>query len=92
MARQTGGTLRVIGHSSVGPQQTYSERQQLANFKISLDRANSVAAQIQREGIPSNRLQVTAEGDRQPIYAETSATGAAGNRRTEIYMVYYEGG
>lgn len=92
MARRTGGTLRVIGHSSVGPQDRYSERQQVVNYKVSLDRANSVASQILRTGIPRDRMKVTAEGDRNPIYSESSPNGAAGNRRTEIYLEYYDRG
>lgn len=92
MARRTGGTLRVIGHSSVGPQDRYSERQQVVNYKVSLDRANSVASQIVRTGIPRDRMKVTAEGDRNPIYSESSPNGAAGNRRTEIYLEYYDRG
>jgi flagellar motor protein MotB len=84
--------LRVIGHSSVGPQDRYSERQQVVNYKVSLDRANSVASQIVRTGIPRDRMKVTAEGDRNPIYSESSPTGAAGNRRTEIYLEYYDRG
>ncbi len=92
MARRTGGTLRIIGHSSVGPQDRYSERQQVVNYKVSLDRANSVASQIVRTGVPRDRMKVTAEGDRNPIYSESSPTGAAGNRRTEIYLEYYDRG
>lgn len=92
MARRTGGTLRIIGHSSVGPQDRYSERQQVVNYKVSLDRANAVASHILRTGIPRDRMKVTAEGDRNPIYSETSPNGAAGNRRTEIYLEYYDRG
>ncbi len=92
MARRTGGTLRIIGHSSVGPQDRYSERQQVVNYKVSLDRANSVASQIVRTGIPRDRMKVTAEGDRNPIYSESSPNGAAGNRRTEIYLEFYDRG
>lgn len=92
MARRTGGTLRIIGHSSVGPQDRYSERQQVVNYKVSLDRANAVASHILRAGIPRDRMKVTAEGDRNPIYSESSPNGAAGNRRTEIYLEYYDRG
>lgn len=90
VARRTGGTLRIVGHSSVGPPARDAERKSEVNYKMSLERANAVAEELRRSGVPSNRVQVMAEGARNPIYAETSPTGAAGNRRAEIYLDYRE--
>jgi outer membrane protein OmpA-like peptidoglycan-associated protein len=59
-------------------------------MKISLDRANAVAAELVRQGVPPDRLEVIAQGARMPIYAETSPTGEAGNRRAEIFIEYVE--
>ena len=91
IARRTGGRLRVIGHSSVGSPTADATRRDMVNFKMSLKRANAVAGQLLQFGVPGDRMQVAGEGDRYPIYAESSPTGAAGNRRTEIYLEYYEG-
>jgi len=90
LARKTGGTLRIIGHASMGKPKRDPERADLANYKVSLDRANSVATELARNGVPGTKMQVMAEGARNPIYAESSATGAAGNRRAEIFLDYYE--
>jgi flagellar motor protein MotB len=90
IVRKTGGTLRIIGHASVGVPARDPERADLVNYKVSLDRANSVATELARSGVPGTKMQVMAEGARNPIYAETRATGAAGNRRTEIYLDFYE--
>jgi flagellar motor protein MotB len=90
IVRRTGGTLRIIGHASVGAPARDSDRADLVNYKVSLERANSVATELARSGVPGTKIQVMAEGARNPIYAETKATGAAGNRRTEIYLDFYE--
>jgi outer membrane protein OmpA-like peptidoglycan-associated protein len=89
-ARRTGGMLRIIGHASMANAGGDSERAAMVNYKMSLDRANAVASELLRTGIPGNQMQVMAEGARNPIYAESSATGTAGNRRTEIYLDFYE--
>ena len=90
VARMTGGTLRIVGHSSVGPATGDPERRDAVNYKMSLERANAVAEELRRRGVPASHMQVMAEGSRNPIYAETAPTGAAGNRRTEIYLDYKE--
>jgi flagellar motor protein MotB len=89
-ARRTGGTIRIIGHSSMGASSGDAERVAMVNYKVSLDRANAVAVELLRSGVPDSRLQVIAEGSRNPIYAESARTGAAGNRRAEVYLDYYE--
>jgi len=89
-ARRTGGLLRIIGHSSMSAGGRDTEEAALVNYRVSLARANAVAVELLRHGIPGNQMQVMAEGARNPIYSERSATGAAGNRRTEIYLDYYE--
>ncbi|MCG8545365.1 MAG: OmpA family protein [Alphaproteobacteria bacterium] len=89
--QKTGGRVRVIGHSSVGGRMSDATQRETINYQTSLQRAKSVASELQRLGIPGNRIQVSAEGDRSPIYSEASPTGAAGNRRTEIYLDYIEG-
>ncbi|MEM9683082.1 MAG: OmpA family protein [Pseudomonadota bacterium] len=88
-ARRTGGLLRIIGHASMAAGGD-ADRAAAVNYKVSLDRANAVAGELLRNGIPVNQMQVRGEGDQNPIYAESAATGAAGNRRTEVYLDFYE--
>lgn len=90
VARRTGGTLRIVGHSSVGDPAADPGRRQ-SNFRVSLKRANAVAAELRRNGVPVDQMQVSARGDSEPVYLETAATGAAGNRRAEVYLDYFEG-
>jgi len=89
-ARRTGGLLRIIGHSSMAHAGHDAERAAMVNYKMSLERADAVAKALLSDGIPGNQMQVMAEGAQNPIYAESSATGVAGNRRTEIYLDFYE--
>jgi outer membrane protein OmpA-like peptidoglycan-associated protein len=90
IARRTGGTLRIVGHASMGAPAGNTDRATMANYKVSLERANSVATELARNGVPGPRMQVIAEGARNPIYAESAPTGAAGNRRAEIYLDFFE--
>ncbi len=89
--RQTGGRIRVVGHSSRRARTADPVRGQAINFRISLARANAVAEELIRHGVPRDRIEVVAQGDRMPLYAETSPTGEAGNRRAEIFLEYSEG-
>jgi flagellar motor protein MotB len=88
--QQMGGRVRVIGHSSMGAWTLNSLRREAVNFKMSMKRANAVAKELIRQGIPPENMEVVAEGDRYPVYAETSQAGAAHNRRTEIFIDYLE--
>ena len=55
-------------------------------FNKSQDRANAVAQECIREGVPANRVLVEAVGDSQPIYYESMPKGEDGNRRAEIFF------
>ena len=64
------------------------EQHQLANFNVSIKRANSVASALNELGVDSNMLRAEALADSQPVYHEFMATGEAGNRRAEIFLEY----
>jgi outer membrane protein OmpA-like peptidoglycan-associated protein len=55
-------------------------------FNKSQDRANAVAKEIIKEGVPASRVLVEAVGDSQPVYYESMPQGEDGNRRAEIYL------
>ena len=91
MFEETGGAIRIVGHSSGITASRNSGRGKLVNFKVSLDRANSVAAELVRNGVPAKYIDVVAYGADSPVYAEYSPNGAAGNRRAEVYLQYVSG-
>ena len=83
---EKGGAIRVVGHSSSRTGDMDPVRHKLTNFKVSLDRANAVAQELIRLGVPPNKLIVSAKSDAEPIYFEIMPLGEAVNRRVEIYL------
>ena len=85
--RSTGRIIRIVGHAS-GRVRTFDPALRARiNYKVSLDRANSIASALVRMGVPTDRIQVEGAGDTAPIYAEYTATGEAANRRAVLYML-----
>ncbi len=85
--RQRGGAIRVEGHASSRTKDMDPVRHQMVNFDISLDRANIVARELVRAGVPENAVFVAAMSDSRPIYYEVMPAGDAGNQRVEIYFL-----
>lgn len=85
-ARGGQGFIRVVGHASSRTPNMAAEKHTEFVFKKSQDRANAVAQEIIREGIPADKVLVEAVGDTQPIYYESMPKGEEGNRRAEIFL------
>ena len=83
--RSYGGVVSVIGHASVGG----AGADQQANQRISEARANAVAQELMRFGVPLDAIRAGAAGDSQPLYSEAATNGEAGNRRVEVYITAY---
>lgn len=69
--QQSGATIRVVGHGGGGN----SPAQQLAGFRMALDRANAVAGALTEAGVPSDRILV-----------ETAPTEGSGSNKAEIFL------
>jgi len=80
------GFIRVVGHSSSRTVNMSPERHMEIIFRKSQDRANAVAQEIIREGVPAAKVLVEAVGDSQPVYYESMPKGEDGNRRVEIFL------
>jgi len=76
----------VVGHSSSRTSNMPVEKHLIAIFQKSQARANAVAKELIREGVPASRVLVEAVGDSQPVYYESMPQGEAGNRRAEIFL------
>jgi outer membrane protein OmpA-like peptidoglycan-associated protein len=88
--RAYGGVVNVIGHASVGgPGGDDHSQHQQANQRISEARANAVAQELMRYGVPLGAIRASAAGDSQPLYSEVAPSGEAGNRRVEVYLSAY---
>jgi outer membrane protein OmpA-like peptidoglycan-associated protein len=59
---------------------------ELANFRISDERARAVAEELVRLGVDPTAIIVEAVSDQQPAFVEAMPAGEAGNRRAEILL------
>lgn len=87
--RATGAVVRVVGHASTPANSDDPVEAKIANFSIALDRARIVATELTKLGVPANRIHVGSASDDQPAYSNSTASGEAANRRTDIYLDFY---
>jgi outer membrane protein OmpA-like peptidoglycan-associated protein len=80
------GSIRVVGHASSRTANMPVEKHLELIFDKSQQRANAVAQELIREGIPADRVLIEAVGDSQPVYYESMPQGEEGNRRAEIFV------
>ncbi len=80
------GAIRVVGHASSRTGNMPVEKHLELIFDKSQQRANAVAQELIREGIPADRVLIEAVGDSQPVYYESMPQGEDGNRRAEIFV------
>jgi outer membrane protein OmpA-like peptidoglycan-associated protein len=89
MQRAYGGVIDVVGHASMGAADVSYGGQEDANQRISEARANAVAQELLRYGVPQSAIRVSAVGASQPLYPEAMPSGQAGNRRADVYLTAY---
>ncbi|MBL6957696.1 MAG: OmpA family protein [Rhodospirillales bacterium] len=84
--QQRGGTIRIVGHASSRTRNMDPIRHKMVNFKVSADRADTIAKALMRLGAKPETVTVRARSDTDPLYFEVMPSGEAGNRRAEIYL------
>jgi outer membrane protein OmpA-like peptidoglycan-associated protein len=84
--RTRGGIIVVVGHASPDSGGGNSVHHEMANFSISLDRANAVAREIMRLGVDPSAVRVRAVSDAQPAYYSSGPASGAENRRADILI------
>ena len=87
LQRQKGGTIRIVGHASSRTRNLPPVKHKMANFQISVARADMVYGELVRLGIKSESIVIAAVSDHEPLYYEFMPSGESGNRRTEVYLV-----
>lgn len=85
LAQELGGRVRIVGHAG-RPNGGEGAKSEIAEFNLSLDRANAVAQELMRNGISSERMSVQAMGDAEPLVIAGSAAAEAPNRRAEVFV------
>ncbi|MCH7936179.1 MAG: OmpA family protein [Proteobacteria bacterium] len=86
LQRKNGGKLRIVGHASARTRNLPPVKHKMANFQVSVARADSVVSELVRMGVKEEDIQIAAMSDAKPIYYEFMPSGEAGNRRTEVYL------
>jgi outer membrane protein OmpA-like peptidoglycan-associated protein len=86
--KASGGdaSVRVVGHASSRTANMPVAKHLEVIFDKSQARANAVAQELIREGVPAAKVLVDAVGDSQPVYYESMPQGEDGNRRAEIFV------
>ena len=87
LQRKKGGRIRIVGHASSRTRNLSPVKHKMANFKVSVDRADRIAGELIRLGAKKKDIHIAAVSDSEPIYYEFMPSGEAGNRRTEVYLI-----
>ena len=74
--KQTGGDIRIVGHSEPGHSND-AIRQRIAGLDLALDRANAVAQALTKMGVPAHNIRV-----------EAAPANAQDQPRAEVFMEY----
>ncbi|HJN23766.1 MAG TPA: OmpA family protein, partial [Rhodospirillales bacterium] len=78
--RKRGGKLRVVGYASSRTRSMDPIKHKMVNFQISVARADRIASELIRLGVPASHIRVVAMSDNNPLYFEFMPSGEAGNR------------
>tara|TARA_Y100001968_G_scaffold182134_1_gene166785 strand:- start:501 stop:1517 length:1017 start_codon:yes stop_codon:yes gene_type:complete len=85
--KETGASVRVVGHASMRTRNMDELKHTLANFNISVKRAEAVASFLIASGVKAEKLIVDAVGDSQPLNYESMPSEERANRRAEIFIL-----
>ena len=88
LVKNNSARIRVLGYASSRTRNTDIVTHKMANFKISSERAENVAAALRQAGVPARNITVEALSDTAPAYLEVMPEGERLNRRAEIYVSY----
>ena len=87
-AKANNATIKVLGFASSRTRNTDIVSHKLANLKVSMERAQNVAAALKRAGMKEDDISIEALSDSAPAYLEVMPEGERRNRRAEIYISY----
>jgi outer membrane protein OmpA-like peptidoglycan-associated protein len=85
LAKVANRPVKIVGHAG-RPNGGEGARQEVAEFTLSLNRANAVATEMMRNGVPAEQMTVQAVGDAEPLVIAGSAAAEAANRRAEVFI------
>ena len=77
LTKYPNSNLLIVGH-------TDSQGDDAYNMSLSQRRANSAAAYLRAQGVPSSRISTSGRGEAEPVASNDSEAGKAQNRRVEV--------
>lgn len=80
LIRKKTTKIRVEGH-------TDSDGTQVSNKVLSENRAQAVKTYLEKKGVPAELIEAEGLGEEKPLVDNSTASGKAKNRRTEIHIV-----
>lgn len=87
-AKTQNAKIIVQGFASSRTKNTDIISHKMANLKVSVARAESVAKVLQKYGMPKSQIITEGLSDSRPRYKEVMPEGERLNRRAEIYISY----
>jgi len=84
-ARHGGRRVFVMGHTDTDPIKKTKDKYR-SNRHLSAERADAVAAQLVRRGVPEKSIVIIGYGYTSPAATNKTAAGRARNRRVEIMI------
>ena len=86
LSRTPGVQIQVVGHSDGEPLSKTKGRWG-TNVNLSRERAQTVATELSKHGVPAGRIGVDGRGSVEPlVFPERTAKDRARNRRVEIHV------
>ncbi len=86
LANTPGVQIQVVGHSDGTPLKKTKKRWG-TNVNLSRERAQTVATELSKHGVPASRIGVDGRGSVEPlVFPERTAKDRARNRRVEIHV------
>ncbi|WP_418647101.1 OmpA family protein [Thauera butanivorans] len=79
LAAEPGVAVKVVGH-------TDSQGSEMVNLRLSIERAEAVAAHLAERGIAFERLSADGRGEADPLTSNATEEGRARNRRVELLL------
>lgn len=87
-AKQKNAIIRVVGNASSRSKDMKEIQNKIANFDLSLLRAQRVRDALIKFGVPEDMVFISAVSDTEKVAEENMPINEAVNRRTEIYIKY----
>ena len=87
-AKKRNALLRIVGNSSSRSKNMKEIQNKIANFDLSILRAQKVRDTLIKYGVPSENVFISAVSDTEKVAEENMPINEAVNRRTEVYITY----